>query len=99
MRSIKIEMIKNFKHRGLKRFYKKSDGRLLNSHHLKRLERLLGALDAITEVASLNYQGNYLHELKGQRKGTWSVKVSGNWRLTFHFIDGNAYDVDLEDYH
>jgi proteic killer suppression protein len=40
-----------------------------------------------------------LHELKGNRKGTWAVKVSGNWRITFFFLDGDAHYVDLEDYH
>jgi proteic killer suppression protein len=47
----------------------------------------------------MNLPGYRLHELKGERKGTWSVTVSGNWRLTFAFSDGHAYDVDLEDYH
>jgi proteic killer suppression protein len=40
-----------------------------------------------------------LHQLQGQRKGTWAVKVSGNWRLTFTFIEKDADDVDYEDYH
>jgi|GEM_PF-763695 Plasmid maintenance system killer protein len=40
-----------------------------------------------------------LHELKGDRQGTWSIKVSGNWRITFSFGDGEVYDVNLEDYH
>ena len=40
-----------------------------------------------------------LHQLKGDRKGTWSVTVSGNWRLTFRFADGDACDLSLEDYH
>ncbi|AVQ72281.1 toxin [Microcystis sp. MC19] len=40
-----------------------------------------------------------LHELAGQRKGTWTVRVSGNWRITFTFDGVGACDVDLEDYH
>ena len=47
----------------------------------------------------MNLPGNRLHELKGDRKGTRSVAVSGNWRLTFAFRDRDACDVDLEDYH
>lgn len=43
--------------------------------------------------------GFKLHSLKGHRAGTWSVWVLGNWRLTFRFEKGNAYDVDLVDYH
>lgn len=92
-------MIKSFQHHGLKIFYESSNGKLLNPNHLKRIKHLLDVLDAIREIEGLNYQGNHLHELKGNRKGTWSVRVSGNWRLTFRFIEGNAYDVNLEDYH
>ncbi len=40
-----------------------------------------------------------LHPLKGNRKGVWAVTVRANWRVTFRFEDGDAYDVDLEDYH
>jgi proteic killer suppression protein len=46
------------------------------------------------DLPSLN-----LHELKGDRKGTWAVKVSGNWRVTFKFQDENAFDINYEDYH
>ncbi|MBD2560364.1 type II toxin-antitoxin system RelE/ParE family toxin [Nostoc linckia FACHB-391] len=47
----------------------------------------------------MRYPGSRLHQLKGDRKNEWSVKVSGNWRVTFQFEDGNAYVVDYEDYH
>ncbi len=47
----------------------------------------------------MDLPGYRLHELKGQRTGTWSVKVSGNWRVTFRFKDSCATDVDFEDYH
>jgi proteic killer suppression protein len=50
-------------------------------------------------VDDIKLPGYDLHELKGDRKGTWSIKVSGNWRITFKFEDGDAYDVNLEDYH
>jgi proteic killer suppression protein len=40
-----------------------------------------------------------LHQLKGNRKGAWAVTVRANWRVTFLFEGGDAYDVDLEDYH
>ncbi len=41
----------------------------------------------------------HLHELKGARKGTWSVRVRPNWRITFEFDKGDAFDVDFEDYY
>ena len=47
----------------------------------------------------MNLPGFGFHELKGDRKGTYSVSVSGNWRLTYGFKDGDAIDVNLEDYH
>jgi proteic killer suppression protein len=40
-----------------------------------------------------------LHPLKGNRKGVWATTVRANWRMTFRFERGDAYDVDLEDYH
>jgi len=43
--------------------------------------------------------GLALHELKGKRRGTWAVKVSGNWRVTFQFDGPDAVSVDYEDYH
>ena len=43
--------------------------------------------------------GLWLHQLAGNRRGVWSIRVSGNWRITFRFEEGEALDVDLEDYH
>ncbi len=59
----------------------------------------LSALDTALEITDLDIPGYDLHELKGKRKDTWAISVSGNWRLTFQFIDGNAYLLDYEDYH
>lgn len=60
---------------------------------------ILGALNAATAPGDMNLPGLGLHELQGQRKCTWSVKVSGNWRVTFAFADKDAENVDYEDYH
>jgi len=51
------------------------------------------------ELRDMNLPGYRLHRLKGNRADTWSVTVSGNWRVTFTFEGENAFDVDLEDYH
>jgi len=59
----------------------------------------LVALDTAIEIDDLDIPGYKLHQLKGDRKGTWSISVSGNWRLTFEFVDGNAYLLNYEDYH
>ncbi len=47
----------------------------------------------------MNLPGYKFHGLKGDRKGTYAVSVSGNWRITFRFAEGDAVDVNLEDYH
>lgn len=47
----------------------------------------------------MDLPGLRLHELSGNRAGIWSVTVSGNWRVTFQFEDGDAEIVNYEDYH
>ena len=92
-------MIKSYRHRGVKNFFVHDDRKFLNPNYVKRLEILLDTLDTADAIKDMDFPGTQLHELKGDRKGTWSVKVSGNWRLTFRFENGHAYDVNLEDYH
>ena len=56
-------------------------------------------IDSATAIDDLRIPGYDLHELKGDRREIWSIKVSGNWRITFKFKDNDAYDLDIEDYH
>ena len=56
-------------------------------------------LDSDTEPSDVDLPGYRLHPLKGDLKGRWSVTISGNWRITFRFVEGAALDVDLTDYH
>lgn len=58
---------------------------------------LLDLLDAATTTRDLNVPG--FHPLKGDRRGVYALKITANWRLTFRFLDGKAFDVDREDYH
>jgi toxin HigB-1 len=92
-------LIKSFRHRGLERFFRTGDMRGIQTQHAPRLSRLLDALDNAATVEELNVPGWFLHRLKGERKHLWSLRVSGNWRLTFEFKDGDAEMVNLEDYH
>lgn len=71
----------------------------IQSQHAPRLRRQLDALDVAAEVQELEVPGWFLHPLKGNRKNYWSLRVSGNWRLTFIFENGDAEIVNLEDYH
>ena len=59
----------------------------------------LAALSSAQSIEDMDIPGYRLHPLKGKRKGIWSIVVSGNWRLTFEFTDGNVYILDYEDYH
>ncbi len=92
-------MIRTFRHRGLEAFFRKDDRRKLSAEQLPKIERVLDRLDAAKSPQDMNLPGWRFHGLKGDRKGTYTVSVSGNWRITFRFEDGHAVDVDLEDYH
>jgi plasmid maintenance system killer protein len=59
----------------------------------------LGRLNASTVPKDMNLPGLQLHELQGTRRGVWSVSVSGNWRVTFRFVEKDVSDVNYEDYH
>ena len=92
-------MIKNFKHKGLKKFFTNGDQKGINSKHASRLEERLQALHTATEIEDMDIPGWKLHGLKGSRQDQWSISVSGNWRIVFEFENGNAYIVNYEDYH
>lgn len=92
-------MIRTFKHRGLERFFKKSDYRAIPAQYASRIERLLDRLEASGCPVDMDLPGFKFHQLKGTRKGTYAVSVTGNWRITFSFDGEDAVDVDLEDYH
>ena len=88
-----------FGHAGLRRFWERDDASRLNPAHVARIERLLDDLADASRPAEMDLPGLQLHQLTGNRRGTWAMRVSGNWRLTFRFEDGEAVDVNLEDYH
>jgi len=90
-------MIKSFKHKRLCRYHETGTTRRIQAKHAKRLRMQLTALDTAVEIADLDITGYGLHPLKGKRKGIWAITVSGNWRLTFEFSDGNAYLLNYED--
>ena len=92
-------MIKSFKHKGLKLFYNAGSTAKIQSQHQRRLRIQLLALDSAQLIDDMDLPGFNLHMLKGDRAGQWSISVSGNWRITFEFIDGNVYLTNYEDYH
>ena len=92
-------MIRSFKHPGLEKFYRTGSRAGIQPAHAAKRTLLLTALDAATEVAALNISGWNLHPLKGTLKDHGSVKVNGNWRLTFRFNGTDAEIVDYQDCH
>lgn len=92
-------MIASFKHKGLERFFNTGSKAGIQPQQAERLRLVLGRLNVSTNIRDVNLPGLDLHELRGDRKGTWSVKVSGNWRVTFTFVGKNALDINYEDYH
>ena len=92
-------MIQNFKHKGLERYFLNGTKSGINSSQEKRIRLILGRLHAASSHRDMDLPGLYLHQLKGKSRGRWSVRVSGNWRITFKFDGPDAIDVDYEDYH
>jgi proteic killer suppression protein len=92
-------VVVGFRHKGLRQYCGKGSTRGIQHDHAKKLRRILAALDAASRPADLNLPGYDLHPLKGDRAGTWSISVSGNWRVTFRFDGNDVTDVDYEDYH
>lgn len=92
-------MIKSFRHKGLRRLFETGEPTGVTPELAARLRRQLDVLNRARTTRDMNLPGYRLHQLKGNRTGTWSVTVSGNWRVTFRFEGEDAFDVDLEDYH
>ena len=92
-------MIGSFRHKGLKEFFETGTKRGISPELAARIARRLDALEAAQELGDIDAHGFNLHPLKGERQGEFAISVSGNWRITFRFVKGEALDVDLEDYH
>ena len=92
-------MIRSFKHKGLARFFESGSKSGIQAQHADRLRLVLAQLSVATAPEDMGLPGLRLHPLKGDRKGTWSVWVSGNWRVTFKFVGKDADAVDYEVYH
>jgi len=91
--------IKSFRHKGLEDFFFTGSKRGIRPEHAERLAEALDQLDRAAHVNDMAYPGAFLHPLKGELDGHWSVRISGNWRVIFRFKDGDAYAVAYVDYH
>lgn len=91
--------IRSFRHKGLERFFLRGTTAGIQARHAQRLRLILGRLGVSQEPGDMALPGLELHPLRGDRKGTWAVKVSGNWRITFRFVEQDIEDINYEDYH
>jgi proteic killer suppression protein len=83
-----------------RRFYedgKISKFRSLDSDAADELLAILDAAESLKDLSPLKSVG--LHKLSGNRAGQWAMRVNGPWRICFRFKDGDAYDVEITDYH
>lgn len=92
-------MIRSFRHKGLRHFFETGSTSGIQGKHAKRLQAILTALEAAIVVEDMQDPSFKLHVLKGEQRGRWSVRVNGNWRVTFEFHASHAYVLDYEDYH
>ncbi len=92
-------MIRGIKHKGLARFFETGSKAGIQAQHAERLRLVLAQLNAAAAPEDMGLPALRLHPLRGNRKGTWAVWVSGNWRVTFKFVGKDADAVDYEDYH
>jgi proteic killer suppression protein len=92
-------VIESFKSKALKRYWTKGDASKIRPDWLNTVRIILSRLDTARGPNEMDFPGFDFHPLKGNRKGEYAVKVSGNWRITFSWSGENATDVNLEDYH
>ncbi len=92
-------MIRNFKHKGLAKFFTTGSTAGIQVKHANKLRLILGRLNISVSPHDMNLPGLSLHQLSGNRTDIWSVAVNGNWRVTFRFTSEHPEIVDYEDYH
>jgi proteic killer suppression protein len=93
-------VIKSWKHKGLQKLYEKGDDSGVQAKDVERIRlRLLAIDEAVTIDDFKPFPSFRFHTLKGDKKHLHSVTVRANWRITFEFVDGDAYILNLEDYH
>ena len=97
--AVHYHMIQTIRHRGLQRLYARGDASSVRADQAERIALALADLDSASKPSDLDLPGYRLHPLKGNMKGYWSISISANWRIIFRFEEGDAYDVDLVDYH
>jgi len=92
--------IRSVRHRGLRRLLEADDERGIRRDLVPRIRNVLSVLISATNMAGVRGPPGWrVHQLSGDRAGTWSISVSGNWRVTFDVDRDEIFDLNLEDYH
>jgi proteic killer suppression protein len=92
--------IRSVRHRGLRRLIEDNDGRGVRSDLLDRIRNILAVLIVAPDMSGVEGPPGWrIHQLTGNRRGMWSISVSGNWRITFNIENNEILNLDLEDYH
>jgi len=92
--------IRSVRHRGLRRLLEKNDPRGIRPDQADRVRKILAVLIVAPAMSGVKGPPGWrIHQLSGDRAGTWSISVSGNWRITFEVEDDEICRLDLEDYH
>jgi proteic killer suppression protein len=92
--------IRSVRHRGLRRFIEDDDPREIRPDLVNRTRNILTALIAAGNMDGVQGPPGWrIHQLTGDRAGTWTISLSGNWRITFNIEGGDVTNLDLEDYH
>jgi len=93
-------VVKSFRSRALRKLYRDDDASGVHPDHARKLRQILTLLDVAAAAGDMRMRPGFrLHSLKGDLAGHGSVTVSGNWRVTWRFEGGDAFDVDYLDYH
>lgn len=92
-------MVRSLRSKALRRFGERGDASKLSVQNPDRIRRILARLDAAMKPEDMDLPGFRFHGLKGKDRGRYAVDARGNWRVTFGWLDGDAVDIDLEDYH
>jgi len=91
-------VVASFRNKGLQEIYRTGKTRRIGAKHVSKCVRILQSLEVATQPEEMNLTGYRFHSLHGNPQ-RWSVRVSGNYRVTFGWSGENAHDVDFEDYH
>jgi len=91
-------MVASFRHKGLEEIYLTGKTRRIGPDVVEKCARILQLLEVASRPSEMNISGFRFHRLEGSPK-RWSVRGTGNYRITFGWSGENALDVDFEDYH